>query len=241
MNTQNNFAEVLTLNWKTVLSDDGKADWTKNWTLDGENSRVYNHPRFGMEVYSGARILHDADHTVLWTKSEFSGDVKISYEYTRLDNAERCVNIMYMMATGGEHDNYESDISKWADLRKIPAMRTYFNNMNLYHISYAAFGMDDTSRYIRARRYCCTEQNGPIQTPDYDPEDFFAPMQVHNLTFIKKGDMLYFHIKNDEKEKLCSWQLQDGGELTKGRIGLRQMFTRNARYKNIEICTLSES
>ncbi len=238
MQVQSDFSQVLNLPWKTALSDSGTESWQTNWTLDGENSRVYNHHKFGMEVYSGARMLHDADHTVLWTKNEFSGDIKISYEYTRLDNAEHCVNIMYMLARGGGHGEYAQDISTWANLRKAPAMRTYFNNMNLYHISYAAFGMDDTSRYIRARRYCCTEQNGPVQIPDYDPEDFFAPMQKHILTFVKKDDMLYFHITNDEKEKLCTWKLQDGGALTTGRIGFRQMFTRSSRYKNIEICTL---
>ncbi len=232
------FESILNQDWKPVLRDSGKNDWQELWTLDGKNSRVYNHKEHGMEIYAGARLLHDPDHTVLWTKEEFSGDIKISYEFTRLDNAEKCVNIIYLMARGSGEAPYTEDISEWAHLREVPSMHTYFNHMNSYHISYAAFGMDIETRYIRARRYRCCALQGTEMAPDYDPDDFFAPMVPHQLTFIKKGNMMFFHVKNPTREKLCSWELSDGGELNTGRIGLRQMFTRYSRYKNIEISML---
>ena len=79
---------------------------------------------------------------VLWTKESFSGDIKIEYDYIKTDDESRCVNILYIQATGDEEGVYEKDISKWGKLREIPAMKTYFENMNTFHISYSAFGND---------------------------------------------------------------------------------------------------
>ena len=42
----------------------------------------------------------NASHAVLWTKQSFAGDVKIEYEYTRTDDANQYVNILYIQATG---------------------------------------------------------------------------------------------------------------------------------------------
>ncbi len=232
------FEEINDLNWKTAVSDSGCEDWRNHWFLDGVNSRIYNHPEHGMEIYSGARLYEDADHTVLWTKQAFTGDIKISYEFTRLDNADKCVNIIYLLATGSGVPPYDTDISKWNDLRVIPAMNMYFDHMHTYHISYAAFGMEKQEKYIRARRYVCDGLNGTEMSPDYEPESFFAPMKKQNLTFIKKGSTLYFHIQCEDKQKLCSWEIPGNDILCEGRVGLRQMYTRNSRYKNIEISML---
>jgi hypothetical protein len=62
-----------------------------------------------------------------------------------------------------------------SDLRKVPAMATYFNHMNLYHISYAAFPPDG-GQYIRARRYMPETGKGLDGTalePDYYPKTLF--------------------------------------------------------------------
>ncbi len=238
MQYNNEYNELLKLDWKTELSDTGTVDWRENFTLDGDNSRVYNNETLGMEVYSGPRLYNDADHTVLWTKKEFSGDMKISYEFTCLDDADLCVNILYFMATGEEGEVFGEDISTWADYRRVPSMNKYFEHMSLYHISYAAFDMETKSKYIRARIYNCDKTPLTMEPNAYDPEDFFAPMVPHKMTFIKKGNLLFMHIKTDTNEKICRWELSDGGEKTHGRLGFRQMYTRYSRYKNIEIAVL---
>ena len=86
---------------------------------------------------------------VLWTKQSFKGDLKIEYDYTRLDNETRCVNILYIQATGSGEEPYVKDITEWNELRRVPAMKMYFDHMHAYHISYAAWRGD----YIRGRRY----------------------------------------------------------------------------------------
>ena len=72
---------------------------------------------------------------VLWTRNSFTGDLRIDYSYTRLDDETRCVNILYIQATGYGEGQYAKDISKWNGLRRVPAMRMYFDHMHTYHIS----------------------------------------------------------------------------------------------------------
>ena len=132
---------------------------------------------------------------VLWTKQSFEGDLKIEYDYTRIDNETRCVNILYIQATGSGKGPYARDISQWNELRKVPAMATYFNHMHAYHISYAAFPNSGENRvsYIRARRYLPEGKGlkGTELAPDYDPQGFFAQGVTHHITVIKKDRDLF--------------------------------------------------
>lgn len=237
MNTEKVFEKLEKAHWKKLFFDSGTDNWKKYWFLDGENARVFNNEQ-GMEFYSGPRFGNDADHAVLWTKNEFSGDLKISFDFCRLDNADKCVNIIYLLATGTGDGPYTKDIYQWKEARKIPSMRLYFNYMNLYHISYAAFGLKNSEKYIRARQYSGTDLPGTEIKPDYDPGTLFEPMVYHKMTVIKKGADLYLKVENAHESKLCHWQLDPEKNLDFGRIGLRQMYTRNARYANIGVWTI---
>ncbi|MCB9247654.1 MAG: hypothetical protein H6613_03530 [Ignavibacteriales bacterium] len=53
-----------------------------------------------MDYFAGNEAHNDTCHTVLWTKQSFSGDVKIEYDYTRIDTSNIGVNIIYILATG---------------------------------------------------------------------------------------------------------------------------------------------
>ena len=140
-------------NWMLRFQDSCTDDWRHLWTLDGLEANVKNSDQ-GMHFSAGPEFRNDAHHAVLWTKQSFEGDVKIEYAYTRTDSETRCVNILYIQATGNGEGPYAKDISKWSELRQVPMMRTYYENMNTLHISYAAFpNSEDSSSYIRARRY----------------------------------------------------------------------------------------
>ena len=67
-----------------VLSDPCRKDWKAKWFLDGEIGTVTNCPE-GMTLKAGPEFKNDAHHMVLWTKDSFEGDLKIEYDYTRLD------------------------------------------------------------------------------------------------------------------------------------------------------------
>lgn len=123
--------------WQTVFADPCTGDWRQHWFLDGEVGTVTTGPE-GMPLTAGREFKNEAHHMVLWTKQSFEGDLKIEYEYTRTVPETRCIKILYIQATCSGKGPYARDISQWNELRKVPAMATYFEHMHAYHFSYAA-------------------------------------------------------------------------------------------------------
>ena len=237
------FRELDQRNWVSLFCNVCAEDWKTNWFLDGEVGAV-TQTDDGLELRAGPEFGNDAHHMVLWTRPVFSGDVKIEFEYTRLDSAVRAVNILYIQATGSGVGPYTADIAAWAPLRSVPAMRTYFNHMHTYHISYAAYpntpgaGED----YIRARRYMPEHQGlkGTEVPPDYGQTGLFKTGVPHKITVIKHEQELYMYIRNAERELLCHWRNDLFPPIETGRIGLRHMFTRSARYRRFQVYGIGE-
>jgi hypothetical protein len=223
--------------WRQIFLDPCTEDWRTAWFLDGDVGKVTADDE-GMQLTAGPEFGNDAHHMVLWTRDCFEGDLKIEYEYTRLDAETRGVNILYIQATGSGDGPYETDISRWNELRRVPAMSMYFDHMNTYHISYAAFPNDeDTTSYIRARRYTPGAQGlaGTDLEPDYFPEGLFEPGVQHQITVIKRDRDLQLRVANPAQVLNCHMTNPDSPPITSGRIGLRQMFTRSARYRNVRV------
>ncbi|MDA8736269.1 DUF1961 family protein [Opitutales bacterium] len=237
---QQAFEKASDVNWKEVFFDSLTEDWQQQWTLDGEVATAVNTPE-GIELRAGPEFKNDAHHMVLWTKESFEGDVKIEYEFTRLDSESTGVNILYIQATGSGEEPYKTDISEWADLRRVPSMKLYFNYMNTYHISYAAFPNPDdvTDDYIRARRYMPhkTGLRGTDLAPDYIHNGFFATGVPHKMTVIKQDKNLYMRISNAEKTRYFHWHNDKLPAIETGRIGLRLMFTRASKFKDFRVST----
>lgn len=238
------FERINAGDWQEAFFDSGTADWRENWSLDGLKAEVSNSVE-GMNFQAGPVPRENASHAVLWTKQSFSGDVKIEYEYTRTDEANQYVNILYIQATGNAAAGVPRDIAEWADERTVPAMSVYWGNMDTLHISYAAYGREpvlDDYDYVRARRYrpdIEPRKNGPILEPDtYERTGLFAPGVPHRITVIKKGTELFMMIRNADKSYLCHWSGDKQPAITAGRIGLRHMWTRSARYRNFSVSTL---
>jgi hypothetical protein len=218
-----------------VFSDGCTQDWKAKWFLDGEVGMVTN-SKEGMTLMAGPEFKNDAHHMVLWTKETFEGDLKIEYEYSRLDEATNCVNILYIQATGSGDSPYAKDITKWSELRKVPAMKTYYNHMNTYHISYAAHP-GTKKAYIRGRRYMPEKQglNGTELKPDYSTPKLFATGVKHHITVIKQDRYLYMRVENPDQVAYFHMFNPDLPVISEGRIGLRHMFTRSARYANFRV------
>jgi hypothetical protein len=239
------FETLSAQDWQQVFFDSGSDDWQDNWVLDGLKATVSNSAE-GMNFQAGPVPRENASHAVLWTKQSFSGDVKIEYEYTRTDEANQYVNILYIQATGSAAAGVPKDIAEWADQRTVPAMSVYWGNMDTYHISYAAYGskpVTDGYDYIRVRRYrpdIEPRKNGPILEPDsYERTGLFAPGVPHRITVIKKGKELFMMIRNADKSYLCHWSGEEQPAIVEGRIGLRHMWTRGARYRDFSVSTLN--
>lgn len=231
------FEQSAEEHWREVFSDSGTGDWKAKWFLDGEIGSVATGPD-GMALTAGPEFNNDAHHMVLWTKESFEGYLKIEYDYTRLDSKTNCVTILYIQATGSGEAPYATDIREWSELRRVPSMKSYFDNMNTYHISYAAFpNNEDTPQYIRARRYMpnATGLTGSDLEPDYFPEGLFETGVPHGVTVFKKDRSISMRIENAEQVYYCHMTNPDLPAVTEGRIGLRHMFTRSARYKNFRV------
>ena len=219
------------------------ATGKKKWTLDGLIATVEN-TKEGMHFSAGPESKNDAHHAVLWTKDSFTGDIKIEFDYIRTDNEKRYVNILYIQATGNGEGEFVEDISEWSKLREVPSMKTYFENMNVLHISYAAFGnKEDGFYYVRARRYPKPQDKGFNVTqiePSYDYKGYFKSGQNYHVTAIKSGNMLYFKTESADGEELFTWNLSNVAPITEGRIGLRHMYTRSALYRNFKIYSIKQ-
>lgn len=240
-NARELYADFLNSDWDVVFSDPATGFWEEKWFLDGQRATIRNMSD-GM-LYSAGLIAYDnASHAVLWTKKSFSGDVKIEYDYTRMDDINSFVNIVYIQATGIGEGPYAKDISKWSDLRIIPKMSTYFMNMNLLHISYAAFNnTDDKNKpdYVRARRYPATHgANFTTETVvqgTFENTGFFKPGIKYHITIIKTDNKLFMNVEGEDESKLFSWDTSAFDPVDEGRIGFRHMWTRCSKYANIEI------
>jgi Domain of unknown function (DUF1961) len=235
------YLELVDADWDEAFFDACTENWKDNWLLDGQEARITHSDR-GMDFFAGDQAGDDASHAVLWTLKSFAGDIKIEYEYTRLDEANRFVTILYIQATGSGDGPYQKDIMRWVDRRAVPSMRTYFNHMNTYHISYAAYGVendDPAEDYIRARRYMPETPRG-LEGTDLQPDDYartglFATGVPYKITVIKSGDKLYMHIAGKDNTLLCHWDTESFPAIAEGRIGLRHMYTRAARYRNFRV------
>ena len=238
----NQFKKLANGPWKEAFRDPGAGKWQDKWFLDGAKAKVTNSPK-GMTLTAGPKAWDDSCHAVLWTKESFKGDLKIQYEYTKTDTTNRHVTILYIQATGCGRER-PKDISKWR--RNIPSMSSYFHRMNLYHISYAAFGQrndDPKADYIRARRYMPQADKGLAGTGlknEYYQTGLFKTGVPYRITVIKKGKELFMHIKGDRQEKLCHFTADEFPAITEGRIGLRHMYTRGARYRDFRVSVIKQ-
>ncbi len=228
--------------WKMQMSDPCTKNWEKQWFLDGEIATVENTEE-GMVFSAGPENRNDAHHAVLWTKESFSGDVKIEYDYTRTDSQVVNVNILFIQATGIGTEKFPKDITQWNDYRKVPTMSKYWLNMNTIHISYAAFPMvneDPDNDYLRVRRYPASSRETFDATevkPAYFKTGLFKTGVTYHMTWIKQAEKLYLEVSGNGDKKQYEWDLSGFDPITEGRIGLRHMFTRSARYKNFKVYT----
>ena len=229
---------------KWVCKFKQKNDWQKQWFLDGELAKVTS-DKNGITFYAGPTPASDADHSVLWTKQEFDGDIKIEYDFKRIDSLDRFVDIIYIQATGSGDEGYDKDISLWNDKRKVPAMKQYFDNMNTLHISYAAYENSATEvnpHYVRGRRYM-PEWGKGLDGTDLKPE-YLNPMvfetgETYHFTFIKRGKELIFKVTDKNgTNNYFYFSAEDFPAIESGRIGLRQMSARSAKYSNLKIYTV---
>jgi hypothetical protein len=227
--------------WKPVYKSKSNA-WGRHWFLDGKRGRVLA-TKNGFELHAGGEAFNDADHVVLWTKETYQYPVMIRFNYTRLDTVSQMVNILYLLASGEGSEAYPEDLRAWADKRTVPTMSLYHDHTNAYHISFAAFDMkntDPTQDYVRARRYLPELKGitGSMLKPDYAETGLFQTGRTYRITVVCADQNLMMEVTSLDKDSpkhYFTWDTSQAPPLTSGRIGLRHMFTRSARYEDLII------
>ena len=235
------FDKLAKREWKLGLELQPEMNWQDQWTLDGNHCVVGNSSN-GLEFQAGPEAGNNAHHGVLWTKESFAGDMKVEFDYTRLDEINRFVCILYFHANGIGEGAYTKDIHEWAHLREEPWMKTYFERMDMLHISFAAFGNDndEPDDYLRVRRY-------PVR-PDRDFSQIevagtvhntglFLPQQTYAVTFVKTTDALGLHVKGADKELYHCWDISTVEPTHDGPFGIRHMWQKHACYNKLKIFT----
>ena len=230
---------ACTPDWTQTFSDPGTSDWTENWFLEGAKASIQNTPD-GMIFNAGPIPGEHASHAVLWTKQSFEGDIKIGYEYTRLDTMMdvTSVNILYIQATGLGTEESPEDIFLSTASREEPYMYAYYLNMNALHISYATTG-PNRAFYVSSRRYPASSRQdfgqGTQIQPIYEDIELFKPGETYQITVIKKGNQLTFTAERNGEKHVFEWDTSAFPQVTKGRIGFRHMWARSSKYRNIKI------
>lgn len=235
----------------TVLFEDSMLDnWQKNWFLDGKRA-ILGHTDEGLWFFctpSGVdkgvnRAKFDAHHAVLWTKQEFEGDIRITYDF-----AKRGTSLLYIQAQGIGQPPYEKDIFAWKNLREVASMEKYFEYMTLRSLSFR--------ENIRFKRYPWKD---PFKGEDYQ-NLFVKPIieyegehgnvdveQFCHVLVESKKDSLRLRIEdanNPENGIDHTWNASADADprqpvfTRKGRIGLRNMGGCWARYANIKVTQL---
>ena len=222
------FDELLSSkSWHTVFDDPCTGRWQQQWFLDGEHARVRNDDQ--------AMTIDTAEgYAVLWTKESFEGDVRIEYDFQRLDESAKGVNILYIQATGDRQGECAEDIRRWAQRRSQAAMSDYFLNMHTYHISYAT----DKNDYIRGRRYLPLANQrlkGTQLSGEITDVGLFSDKQWIHVTVVKKAKELWIEFKHPDKTIRGQFLNLDKPGITEGRVGLRLMPTRLSRFRNFRI------
>lgn len=242
-NFKQEFQKIANIKGKLIFSDDFTNDWSSQWMLDGEKAFVKS-GNGSLRFLAGPVSQHNEHHAVLWTKKTFRGDVRIEFDFIKLDSVFRFVNIIYLFASGSGSGVYKNDISAWAELRKTPAMKMYFEHMNAYHISFAAFDIDNNDNendYVRARRYLPERGKGLSGTellPVYIKTGMFKPNVKHHIIVISKDKTIWMKIKANGTEKIYKWDTEILPQISSGRIGLRLMGSRASEFSNFKVFLL---
>ncbi len=224
---------------QVVFSDPGTGDWQQHWFVEGLKATV-EYDKGSLVFTSGPVPMEQASHAVLWTKQVFAGDIRIEYDYTRLDSMTEVasVNILYIHATGLGTEESPTDISLSTKQREVPWMKSYFLNMNALHISYATTG-PKRAHYVAARRYPAKDQesfmNGTMIQPVYESVHLFEPGETYHITALKEGNRLTFTAEREGKAHAFEWDVSGFPPVSEGRIGFRHMWARSSRYQNIRV------
>jgi len=233
---------------KILFEDPMTGDWQQNWFLDGKKATLRNTENGlffsgGTVTKSDDPVIYHAHHAVLWTQKEFEGDIRISYEMTRVDSSDYGTTLLYIQAQGIGIPPYVKDITAWNELREIPEMSTYFSFMDLISLSFRENLR--CKRYPWRDEYLVGYEGGGLIEPmvDYNDEKILTG-KTYLVEVEKRAASVWLRLVEKESGESMidhTWNTDniaagiEPKQITKGRIGLRHMATRQYVYRNFKV------
>jgi hypothetical protein len=223
--------------WREAFVADHKRDWRAEWFLFGDPSRgiTVSNSAAGLTLRAGDGSDPRRDHAVLWSKRTFTGDVRIEYDVTVLDGyASPPPKISYcsaLLVHAQGATNYPSDLAAWTAAQANADTSGNFVNTNTrgLQLNYAFVGD------VRGNRLRLRVNPGYALAGQSDITTLFRQGQTCHVSATKAGALLTVHVTDGKAT--FSHTFTDAGLAAhgSGRIGLRNMNRREARYANLRV------
>ncbi len=226
--------------WIPALVDGGTDRWADRWLLSGDPDRgitVTNGPE-GMTLRAGDGTDPRKDHAVLWTRAIFSGDVRIEYDYVVLDRYPTPIGEGGYCSAVLIHSRVASsaplpaDIGNWSSEQRNsdtsgPALNAVIDGLQLNY----AFVGDPRGNPFRLRSnpgYRLVGESAGVPVFEVGTEYHLVIEKVATTVSIAANPPTGLSVSH-------SFASPEIGQHLYGRIGLRNMNHREARYRNIRI------
>jgi hypothetical protein len=210
------------INWKLVHENATGAGWQDLWSQDGPST---------LEPQEGGLLFHsDKDqHDVIWLKPPVEGDVRIEYDFLPYESPGGTA-ILFIQATGEERGIYVRDILEWSDVRSGGDYDLYKSHMNYVSVSYT--NPQDEVRFRQSLGFYLLERYE-------DADEVFERDAEHHICATKVGRRVSFEVTNKDsgETRTCEAEMRPEPAVTEGRIGLRLMNGRKARFSNFNVYT----
>ena len=193
-------------------------------------------------VYSSEADLLARSSVVIWSRAPWTGDFKLSFEFTRLDGTTRTTGtgigaMLYFHATGAGSNLHPASFADWPSAR--PSEDDYTRYGRGLRITWSNFNSvtPGNSNEMRLRSFEFTTAYPKKIGSDSAAKFPFTKGVKYQLTFVRQGSKFTAIVKNTltGRSEKASWTASQIRRFSSGHFGIRHQPGREARYENFVI------
>jgi hypothetical protein len=219
-------------------------DWRINWVLHKDpklKAKIEQLPngvilRAAPYNYTNKKI-YDRSNIALWNKTLWTGDFRVEFDFTRLDNVARTTGsgigaMLYWHVLGRTGDpKHPPSIAAWPS--KAADEDAYVRYTRGYRVTWSNFNTraPQNSNEIRVRTFAFT-RNYPTKVGGDSPAVFpFVRDQTYHMAIQRVGQVLTVVVDGHT----VTWDDPAIARYNDGYFGIRHQTGRHARYENFTI------
>lgn len=193
-------------------------------------------------VYSGGYEPFHSSSVAIWSKTKLSGNFKVAFDYTRLDNVTRTTaggqaTVFYFGVKGTGDAAHPESIAQWGNT--VPNEDNYLNDAKGLRLTFNNFNTETPDISNRMRfRWFDHDKSLPNMIGGPSPQDFpFTPNVKYHVEMQRTGNTFTVRVTDTRSNttKTMSWTDAKVSQFNDGYFGIRQMPGRIARYQNFQI------